>query len=67
MQYSVTRIFTLVGREDRIVNISSAILGETAVLPAIQRATAGRHVLHISASPFDGPRFKWKLLGVATC
>ena len=74
MRYSVTRVFTIVGREERLtaaanLTVSSALVGESAVLKSLSKASSlgGKHVLHISASPFSGQFFKWKLLGVASC
>eukprot|EP01036_Dinobryon_divergens_P029391 gene29391-38480_t len=58
------RGFTIVGREDRLqgnanLTLSSALVGESAVMKTLMKVLPGKHVLHISAYPLNGPQFNF--------
>ena len=64
-EYSVSHLITI--SPHPILNVSSLLLGESAVLPSL---TTGKHVLHIAPRDFISTKsnnLKWKLIGITAC
>lgn len=64
-EYSVSHLITLTASP--MLNVSSLLLGESAVLRSI---SPGKHVLHIAPAEFISAKsknLKWKLIGITAC